>query len=180
MKCKGFTLIEVVVAIAILAVIFSFVYTSFHSSIRIMGDAEESVYTSNVAEGVAEQLYYDITSTFKSDTDMRFTGKETSLRFLTTYRLLPPDEEEADFILIEYQLARDPESDEYILMRKEGERSRKIVGDIEAFEFNFYDGLEWKKEWNSKSLGKLPAGVRIRIARKNKKEILIHIPITAS
>ena len=182
MKSKaGFVLIELLVAIFILAIIFSFIFTSFHGTIRIINAAEDSVYFFNTLEGAAEHIYYDITSIFKPDKNLQFNGEKTSLLFLTTYRLLPPREEGIDFALIQYILYQDPRSDDYILIRKEAERRQKLLGGIREVEFSFFDGLRWRGEWDSRERGKLPRGIRLRIVRvdegSNEKSLVVNVPI---
>ncbi len=177
----GFVLIELLVAIFILSIIFTFIYSSFHGTVRIINAAEDSVLFFNTLEGAADHIYYDITSAFRSNKKLQFNGEKTSLRFLTTYRLLPPREEGIDFALIQYTLYQDPQSDEYILIREEAERKQRLLGGIREVEFSFFDGLRWKKEWDSQKMGRLPKGIRLRIVRVNEegneKSLVVNVPI---
>ena len=181
-RLRAFVLIEVLVAIFILAIIFSFIYTSYHGTITIIDSAEGSLYFLNTLEGAAEQIYYDITSIFKLSEKRDFNGDKDSLRFFTTYRLLPQGKEDADFTLVEYTLCQDPQQNEYILMREGSDRKRRVLTGIRELELGFFDGLKWRDKWDSKKEGKLPQGIRIRLLRRDEegreKQLTVNVPIS--
>jgi general secretion pathway protein J len=191
-RAGGFTLIEILLAMAILAFITTIMWGSFSQTAankRALEAAQERTHTARVA-----------LMRMSRELEMAYTASETSpgtytRTFMTSSAQASVDElsfstfahqrlrgglAESDSAIVTYYGARDPD-DPHItnLMRRETRRlqsddAKTLAGesyvlcpDVSRVKFSFYDfkKKEWESEWNTHTVGAeyLPSHVRITL-----------------
>ncbi|MBU1006643.1 MAG: prepilin-type N-terminal cleavage/methylation domain-containing protein [Candidatus Omnitrophica bacterium] len=179
---RGFTLVETLIALAILAMIVVSTFAIFTSSSRSWQKGEERserYHTARVAMGrMAAEISQSVIS---EDASCKFIGKPSEIEFVS---FVSTDEGVFELAEIGYWLDRDQK----ILMRSEDvepdydfttQGSSNILADnISELTFSYYDGTAWNDEWDSNAAtqeddeggrGILPKAVKIRINIENKK-----------
>jgi general secretion pathway protein J len=191
-RAAGFTLIEVMLAMAILAFITSIMWGSFSQTAtnkRALEAAQERVHTARVA-----------LMRMSREIEMAYTATETSpgaytRTFMTSSSQATVDElsfstfahqrlrgglAESDTSIVTYYADRDPDDPKITnLMRRETRRLQSedpktlisesyiLCPDVARVQFSFYDykKKEWEKEWNTHTVGAeyLPSHVRITL-----------------
>ncbi len=137
-RTSGFTLLEVLLAMAILAVIITVIYTSFSTAERNIKQAEESRDDTDVARTLISRLSDDIANAYVSPSMNQqgatltiFYGKKEEvgdgedkvrhddiyLTTLTNWRR--PDTQEMDLWEVGYYFKEKPEGQGYALYRRE-------------------------------------------------------------
>lgn len=193
LKNKGFTLVEVMVAASILALIMAIVYGAFAGSIKTMEISTEGgdVYRKArlilncIAEEIscaylpAEQDIPDIQYALICEDKEEDGLPRDTLSFTST--ALPVKGPCKGLKEIGYSITLDPETDESVLVMREdvtpddhvdeGGRSYLIGEGIWGLDFTFYDarGRDWER-WDSTAsifAGKLPQRCRIAIYYKD-------------
>ena len=191
-RAAGFTLIEVMLAMAILAFITSIMWGSFSQTAankRALEAAQERVHTARVA-----------LMRMSREIEMAYTATETSpgaytRTFMTSSSQATVDElsfstfahqrlrgglAESDTSIVTYYADRDPDDPKITnLMRRETRRLQSedpktlisesyiLCPDVARVQFSFYDykKKEWEKEWDTHTVGAeyLPSHVRITL-----------------
>ena len=188
----GFTLIEVMLAMAILAFITSIMWGSFSQTAtnkRELEAAQERVHTARVAlMRMAREIEMAYTATETSPNAYTRTFMTSSsqasvdeLSFSTfAHQRLRGGLAESDTSVVTYYAERDPDDPKITnLMRREtrrlqGEDAKSLAAesyvlcpDIARVQFAFYDykKKEWEKEWSTRTVGAeyLPSHVRITL-----------------
>lgn len=184
---KGFTLVEILIALAILAMIVASTFTIFRSSSTSWQKGQtrsERYHNARVAVG---RISKEISQAVISENSLsRFIGEKKEVSFIS---FVSTAAEVFELAEIEYWLDRDQK----LLMRNEDvepdydfstqEHSDILADNISELEFSYYDGLDWKDTWDSdlagddeegdagqtETQGILPKAVRIRIKVEDKK-----------
>jgi general secretion pathway protein J len=188
----GFTLIEVMLAMAIIAFITSIMWGSFSQTAtnkRALEAAQERVHTARVAlMRMSRELEMAYTATETSPgaytrTFMTSSSQATvdELSFSTfAHQRLRGGLAEGDTSIVTYYGDRDPDNPRVTnLMRREtrrlqGDDPKTLAGesyvlcpDVARVKFSFYDfkKKEWENEWNTHTVGAeyLPSHVRITL-----------------
>ncbi|MBL7684429.1 MAG: prepilin-type N-terminal cleavage/methylation domain-containing protein [Deltaproteobacteria bacterium] len=189
-SAEGFTLIEVMIAIAILAVIAILVFMSTSQTINSKEDTEKKDNLNHSVNMALNKMVNDLQMSFLlvgpdflgSDGRMKtvFKGTEDKLDFPTLSKMrYYKNSQETDYGEVGYFLQDDPEqSGQKLLMRRESKRiddkpeeggvSEPIVDGIKELHFEYYDAQkkEWLKAWDSSQLesaNRLPRAVRMTI-----------------
>jgi prepilin-type N-terminal cleavage/methylation domain-containing protein len=196
-KNKGFTLVEVMIAAAIMALIISLLYGAFAGSIKTMEISSQGGDCYRRARVILNRMTHEISCAYlpsqgkKEITDIQyaFIGEDRaeddlprdSLSFTTT--ALPLKGPSHGLKEVGYYLAPDPETDEpTFLMREdttpddhadEGGRSYLLAEGVWGIDFTYYDerGRDWKR-WDSTAAifgGKIPRSVRISLFFKDER-----------
>jgi len=190
---RGFTLVEVIIAVAITAVIGVTVAGSFRraADARELAEAQDERFTG--ARLALSRMAREVTEAFLSEHYDRkrfrerltvFRGKDSGdrdeLLFATfTHARLRRDAKESDQAVVEYRLDPNPERPgEQALFRREKARlddepdrggTRALVLEhVKGFDAQFWDWKkqEWVREWDSSTVerqGTLPTRVRLRL-----------------
>ena len=188
----GFTLVEVLIAMAITALIGALVVGTFTQANRageIVRDQGDRYAASRMA---LTRLTRELTMAYVSDHYDRtttnayrerptlFVGKEDSILFTTlAHERTWLDAKESDEAVVEYTLDDDPvHRDQRALFRREkvridaeadrGGRRDLVAGDVHAVRFRYWDPKrnEWVREWSTRSIdhtNDLPYLVRIEL-----------------
>jgi general secretion pathway protein J len=182
----GFTLLEILIAIAILAVIVTMVYASFDASIKVIDGVDRDADTYRQARLILTRLSEDLSMAYKTKGNVlpeaTFVGQDgvvdgraqDTLRFtsLSHLRYLP-DEPASDFNLLEYSLESGPDRTGWALLRREetnlysnseaGSEPVVMGEGIHSFNLRYFDDKTWLDSWDPALNKGLPWVVEIEI-----------------
>ncbi len=180
----GFTMIEVLISITLLALIAGICYAAFHLGIRAVGKGEMAVVTAQRLRAATDVMIRQVKSAVASpalidgDTYPYFYGTPTSMSFVTeagqlggggrarvTYTFVPdPPQlvlEESAYFDAETLGGERPETET---------RSAVVLDGFLKASFEFYDGSDsldcpenWCASWNPLEAESIPAAVRIKV-----------------
>jgi|GEM_PF-832724 prepilin-type N-terminal cleavage/methylation domain-containing protein len=178
---KGFTLIEVLLAFAIMAIILAALYATFHLSHAATEGINDSLLKLQECSAALDVMRRETDSIFYSSEnsktllkveDRDVYGKQASHFIFTAFSPIRPglsyisysvEEKDGKRILFKnIQSAYKPET---------ADRKVEIMEDIEAFMVEVLDGEKWLKTWDASQAGKVPEEIRITItvSVKNRK-----------
>ncbi len=190
---RGFTLLEVMVSIGIIALMTALVYSAMYgmsSSRRNMVEVGDRYHQGRAALGrMSRELGSAFISTHQPFSSLQpprqtaFIGTDGSpdrVDFNSfSHRRLERDSHESDQNELSYFVASDPDEDKLDLVRREavyldddpehGGVVQVLAEDVEQFDLEYLDPLtgEWLTSWDSMQpaaqLGRLPAQVRISL-----------------
>lgn len=196
---KGFTLLEVLMAMSILAVIVTVIYTSFSTTGRNVEQAEARRDRTDLARTLIAKLSDDIANAYYN-TSMKetvFDAKPSTttadeprfdsiaLTTLTNWR--KPASKEMDLWEVGYRFEERPEGKGKVLIRREkreinkdstpleGGSDYEVTDQITELRLRYYDGSTWVDEWHSSSKQKLPRSVEITLIQADGSSFLTHI-----
>jgi prepilin-type N-terminal cleavage/methylation domain-containing protein len=159
---KGFTLIEILIALAILAMIVASTFTIFRSSSQSWQKGETRRERYHNARTAVGRMSAEISQSVMPDKNSGvFIGNKNTVRF---FSFVSNSGGIFELAQIEYWL----NDKNRFLMRNE-----EILADnVSLVEFLYYDGLIWTDIWDSKLTVKeeaLPKAVKIKIKVEDKK-----------
>lgn len=188
-QSKGFTLLEVLIAVAIMAGIVTVIYTSFSTASRNVAQAEARRDESDLARTLLTKLSNDITNAYynQSMKETFFYGKKSSeeldaprfdtiaLTTLTNWR--KPNSKETDLWEVGYRFEETPEKHGIMLIRKEkrefgtdntpleGGMDYTLTERVKGLRLRYYNGLMWSDDWDNRSQRslQLPKAVEITL-----------------
>jgi prepilin-type N-terminal cleavage/methylation domain-containing protein len=195
----GFTLLEILLALGIAALVLSITYASFSAITSRTEAAERTSRVYQAAGIIMDRLFLDLTCAYLRGSD---TGREDDLSFQfqegppgtdswerfsfvsTAHLPLSPEDAGGDMGRISYELKRDAEGEGYLLYRtdeplfagtKERTPAPLLLGrDLTRFSVEFFDRDENPfKAWDStqgRHRGQLPARVVLSFAIKGEDE----------
>ncbi len=194
---KGFTLLEVLIAVFILVVVLSTVYASYSGTFRIIRAAEDDGEIYAMARTAMERMFKDLNAVAAERGAVKFTsrlekaGREdsTGLTFVSGAHLAFSEEDTPSGLAeITYSIDEDPKDESnYRLLRRDvilvgANREEKQGGEyvlcerLQSLIFKFYDiaGNEYES-WDSASdngmqKNKAPAMTAIELKFANKKD----------
>ncbi len=191
---KGFTLVEILIAVAIVSLILTIIYGSYTSSIDTMNYTQEKMEVFSMTRLTLSRMNEELTSSFFSEDseDVMFSGEEGKIDFISSsHERIFKDSKECDLVEIGYftEAAEVGASGtESLLVRREslslwrradrtpdddvleGGEKEKLVEGLKGIEFKYYDGEEWRDEWDSKEESCLPQAVKV-ILKFPEKEL---------
>lgn len=191
---SGFTLLEIMVAVAILAMIS---VLSWQSMILMMNSQEQSEGRDTQIHALRvtyDKFFTDFSQAFlvgtahkgiKQSSLPAFSGDQDNVNFATfSARRYFPGAKGSDQAEVGYFLESNPDdTTTSILMRREsdwvddkpeeGGKAYPLLEDIKQIQFDYYDPKrkEWRPEWDSTQLtnhDRLPRAVRISITLEEK------------
>jgi general secretion pathway protein J len=181
-RSGGFTLLEVLLALTILAVIMTSIYGSFATAGRTIERAEEVRDGTDRARTLVSRLTNDIANACiiggMSETffyGKKFETEEEKRRFDSIYlttmtNFRKPDSKETELWEVGYFFKERPDSAGRVLMRKEKRELSKdvprmeggvdyeLTDAVQALQLRYYNGATWADEWVQ---GGLPRAVDI-------------------
>lgn len=184
---RGFTLIEVMIGVALLASMSVLMYSTVNRSLSSKEYVEKKNEGVHGVRVILDKMIRDVNQAFMANVVFRgaqgefqtgFKGQESFMEFSTMshYHYLP-NEKDSDQVVVGYRLESNDKS-LYKLMRRESNRLTKnldeggkefdVLDNIKKLELKYYDAnkKEWVNDWDSTSLsalGKLPEAVQINI-----------------
>ena len=177
-RIKSFTLLEIMMAVVITAVILVVIASSFNLAMKVYRRVKEGE-TSQVHDFI-EQISRDLSSAYLygNASFLIFKGDPNSLMFTTVvslkYNFKHP--KDCDLRRVKYYLSS---VDNNISLYKslfsfiEGESSKEIrktkfIESLSLLRFSYYDGKKWLNSWNS--FQELPHAVKIWIKLNDKPD----------
>jgi general secretion pathway protein J len=179
-KCseQGFTLVEVLVAISILAILMTSIYGIF-SSVSVARDrldADSAEY--HRARVVFDRLGRELRGTYfqPRDQNLLFAGGDTEyILELTTTAVSPLSRTGTGLARVRYLLVTDPENaaNGLVLMRsespvydsepdQEADNMMRLAPGIETMTLRFFADGQWQEKWDARSSG-LPEMVEVAL-----------------
>lgn len=190
---QGFTLVEVLLALAICAIVLVAIQAVFATAVKLRERTSAAVAEGQPAERAFETLRRDLKSAvgpggvlegdFKCGvqtvgSNMGITGDAagSGLDFFTTSGTISDSAPWGDVQEVFYTLraSTDPQQQGMELVRYVNRNllstvlvtpdSQTVLAHISTMEFDCYDGMEWRNYWDTSSGDtNLPAAIRIRI-----------------
>ncbi len=194
---KGFTLIEVLVAVFIASIVLTILYASFFQIIRAKERVEQELELYHESRVVMSKMTKDIATAFERgnvtsesrDTSFQYfegskNGDFSTLTFTSLSRTPTPDARESDQTEISYFVEPLPDSELFALMRRDNPRmgtetggtqfalSERIVG----FTLTYIGSSELDLgtdditvEWDSNNTLSLPDAVNINLIMRSPR-----------
>jgi len=182
----GFTLIEVLLAVTILAIVSSVMYSSLFGSLDAMDTTREKMDLYEKARLVFTLMEADFQGAYRSEvTDYYiFKGVDNQNQDMdndrvifisTSHKRMIPDAKELELCEVEYSLLFSDRGDEPVtLMRRtdptpdrepeSGGITFVLLENIAGMNVEYFNGREWVPDWNAKGKGmNLPKVIRIEL-----------------
>ncbi|MBI1821531.1 MAG: type II secretion system protein GspJ [Nitrospirae bacterium] len=181
---QGFTLVEVLIALAIAAVIAIFLYETFISTSRVTEKIEQEREVYREIRLTADQLTRELLSAYQPPalsgasyfSGVHETGSEGSMDSLSFYAMshlhLVPDQPDAELTRVRYFLEKPSESKWYQLSHEEyphflskGPPEKEVlIEKVKELNIKYFDGKTWLPEWDSKKSNlSIPAAVKVSL-----------------
>jgi general secretion pathway protein J len=196
MRNRGFTLIEILIAVLILGIVLSTVYASYTGTFRIVRETETDAELYGMARTALERMGLDLEAAAPWKGAFTFLAKSyglgkrefTSLTFRSAAHIPFGDKEaQAGIAVIGYDIEEGTEKEGYVLLRSDSLRrdpakEESLTGGfpvcdrIETLTYLFYDaeGKEYET-WDALAgeeaqKKRAPAMVEIRLGLVNEKD----------
>jgi len=189
-KTKAFTLVELLIASSIFAIIMLTIYSAFHTGIFSYRNIERAIDAHQAAGQILERINLDLRNSFVYSADeTRFEGKNKQISFLALVDSYQEDKIAQDYTFISYGL----EGDKLMrLCRKNQEalndraeiRPEEMADNVDIVFSYFYidpadNSLKEKDIWDDQK--NLPAAVKINLTLNGKTESnferIIYLPL---
>ncbi len=171
---RGFTLLEVLVAVAVTGMVLAIVYSAFGRTIESKEYVEVGNETYHKIRWAMDKITMDLASAFV----FREQGSHTifygvshlvgsmpmdEIHFTSFSHIrYNPEAHESDQAEISYKVAWVPDDQRFQLWRREdatlddqnqtGGEELQLLDDVLAFNIRYYDGYEWRDDWDSRPL----------------------------
>lgn len=194
---RGFTLAEVMIAVAITAMIGGMVATSFTTGFRAkeMVEEEAEIYRElrvgmgrvvrEISMAFISNNYDTVRYRDNADRPTFFSGESDEISFsMLGHQRLSRDAKESDQSIVFYKVDRDPdEPGSYSLQRCEKpvideepdrcEDWQTLVSEVKSLDLKYWDNKknEWVDDWDTRSNehpNQLPDRVRVELTAKNE------------
>lgn len=184
----GFTLLEVLIAVSIMAGIIAVIYTSFFTTSRNVEQAEATRDASDLARTLVSKLSSDIANAYynpampetvfygKSSTVTKDEPRFDSIDLTTLTNWRRPDTKETDLWEVGYSFQEQPDKTGMVMLRKEKRELGKdfpppleggteyiITDRIDQLRLRYYNGTSWVDDWDSRTRHALPNAVEIQL-----------------
>ena len=183
---KGFTLLELLVALALMDVIALALYSSMRTGFRAKDNTKAMLKPYQSIAPAFEFIRRDICSAVKPSGELagdfigenssgRFSLNEDSLSFYTCDYQPQEDEISSNVINIQFALEDDYDTEEVVLKRfvtknvlsssDPDVEEEVICRDVLGFDIMYYDGSDWVDEWDTSDEDEsdLPWAVKVTI-----------------
>jgi prepilin-type N-terminal cleavage/methylation domain-containing protein len=203
-QSKGFTLIEVLLALAILAGVVTVIYSSFSTASQNVEQAEKVRDETDLARTLIARISDDIANAYCSKTGVKgtfFYGKKEekdirgnkyrldslSLTTLTNWR--KPDSKETDLWEVGYFFKEKADGSGHVMMRREkrnlntqessleDETEYEITDSVESLQLRYYSGSQLTDELGSSTSCARPTAVEMTLTLASGKVYLTQIDV---
>lgn len=186
----GFTLLELLVAIALMDVIAVALYASMHTGFKTRQNCRATLAPYRTVTPVFEIIRQDLSSAMQPDGILAglFVGQDVpysslqdadTVSFYTAGYRPKTDEITSNVIHVQYAMELDNEREQVVLKRLTTKNiltptaadpdEEVIARDIAGLKLEYFDGASWLESWDSSEHdGTLPLGVRVTIAILDK------------
>ncbi|PIP68014.1 MAG: hypothetical protein CO035_07960 [Candidatus Omnitrophica bacterium CG_4_9_14_0_2_um_filter_42_8] len=172
---KGFTLVEILIALAIMAMIVASTFTIFRSASKSWQKGETRSQRYQNARNAVSRISAEISQAVINSNELsKFTGDKNKISFIS---FVSTDSGIFELSEVEYWL----DGAKRLLMRNDDiepdydsgtyDHSDILSDNISELEFSYFDGSIWLDAWNSDEatgIG-LPKAVKIKIRVEDKK-----------
>jgi type II secretion system protein J len=183
---KGFTLIEIVIVLLIVALMSLFLYETFISTSRVTEKINQERERYREIRLTIDQMTRELLSAYQSASQatlLAFTGAHgndldgaviDSLSFYTMSHLhLILNQPDSDLTRVRYFLEKPQDSKWYQLQHEEyphflsngPPETEVLIDQVKEMSFQYYDGARWRPEWNmgKTAVSTLPSAVRVSL-----------------
>ena len=183
---NGFTLIEMLVAVAVSSVILLMVYTAYSSVIKTVSYGKKVTSYYQQLNRILNRIDSDIAGMYWNSNNKLlqlvsvFNGKSSVISFVTAeyrdYRLFPSPGSQypvTDIHETGYFLKQNPGDKNFTLVRKtdihyddsfsEGGFEEDLISQVISLKFEFQYRNDWTDNWNTADTKRLPMAVRSTI-----------------
>ncbi|MDO8603130.1 MAG: type II secretion system protein GspJ [Candidatus Omnitrophota bacterium] len=174
-RLKGFTLVEILIALAIMAMIVASTFTIFSSASKSWQKGETRSQRYQNARNAISRISAEISQAVINNNALcKFTGDKNKIGFVS---FVSTDSGVFELSEVEYWL----DGARKLLMRNDEadpdydfstyDHSDILSDNVSELEFLYFDGLEWLDAWNSDGVSGvgLPKAVEIKIRVEDKK-----------
>ena len=181
-KNRGFTLLEILLAIALSALLLVTVYSAYFSIARAVYTTLETQELLETGRILLEMLKRDIRGISGTrfplvSTVEEINGKSvTNIVFVTS---TPSSTNAFTWSKVGYTLTQDRQG-QWVFIKKAAKNPNDNLDEIgtvfevsrlvNSFRLSFFDGTQWVDQWDSRSTGKLPKQVRISVELSDEKK----------
>jgi len=161
---SAFTLLEVVISIALMAIILASAYACFDAGIRGKKMIEPRVEVFQNARVAMALMTADLRDACSLSKDFDFLGMHRTIGGMpadnldfATHNFTPTADRQADFCETSYYLNQDPTNGTFTLFRRRnptmapdpltGGSQEEIATGLLGAEFEYFDGLDWYDTW---------------------------------
>lgn len=189
-ECAGLTLMEILCALAITALLLGAIMGVLQVTVRTLESTREVMREARVLHGIARVLRNDLEAAFGASEKGIFTlvaravasdAGGAALEFTTTRSFAPRDKRPASQLCrVEYILRPSERTDGlYELLRKEtpyvvgkplnrdAAITERLADRVAFWRVECYDGSEWKNSWQRNSL---PVALRMDLSLGKRKD----------
>lgn len=176
---QGFTLLEVLIALVLLALVSGALYGTYFSVMRGSEAARERTEPLRDARVTLDLLRRELSAVFYVQDNKRLHfvvedrdlfGRPASILEFTAFTVpRSGSAPSSDVMIARYRPARD-EEDRLVLSRETRDLyldtktlPYPLTGRIEGFLVECYNGTDWVKSWDTRLNGRLPKAVRITL-----------------
>lgn len=189
---KGFTLLEILVALTITAIVLTSIYGVFTSLSAAKEELESDAEIYHQARVLFDRMGREIRSSYFRPTvrETLFQGGEGDLRQdfleLTTTITSPTLPRASGISRVRYEIQENPEDRELppVLVRREESllpaataagMEHQLAAGIRTFRVRFFDGREWQDSWNAAGQTGLPHMVELFLEIERAGEPLVFL-----
>lgn len=176
---KGFTLLEVLIAVVLLGILSAALYGSYFGVLRARERASSGMESRRELGATLDLIRREVSSAMfnRSDKRLRFVvedrdnfGAHSSTLEMTT--LAPPagdSRSESGIVIVTYRMSE--KNKKFTLVRQERDLFSEEttipaypqMEQISAFLVECYDGSKWVKSWDTAINGAIPRSVRVTV-----------------
>lgn len=191
---KGFTLIEVVIAVGILAVMMMMVSSTLSNVLKLKSRAERRAEVRHVLYVAMGKITDDLGMAFMADTTLQgkdsyyltsFSGEENKMNFTTMSNLhFVKNAKDTDQVRVVYELIKNEnggtdlarrQTDHLVPNPDKGGQRYLLIPNVKTFELQYYDSnkKEWEQKWDTDSIssaGRLPQMVKVKIEISDQED----------
>jgi general secretion pathway protein J len=170
---KGFTLLEVLIAVAILSIVLTALYGTFFLSSRAMEDMDESMTklqesrkAIDIIRRELEAAYYNDNdeNTFVKILDKDLYGKQATQLEFTTFTTIRPGLSKISYYMEEKDKKRTLFKKIGSSFGKEESEGTDIIEDLEEFTIEAKYQDKWVKTWDAGITKKMPDEIKISLS----------------
>lgn len=178
----GFTLIEILIVMAILSVVALAVFSTFNSGIKIWQRLTKSAIAGDL-DIFLEKISYDLRNSFKSS-EIKFVGRSNNVDF-ATLALTEAGKKDRGLAVGGVGYYFDTETG--VINRRQADYSqvyqnkyaqpRQVMGNVRSLNFQYYyydpegEVYAWTDTWGEEMQGVIPQAVRVNVAFTDGDEI---------
>jgi len=179
---KAVTLIELLIASSIFAIVMVTIYSAFHTGLFGYRDIEENIDIYQTARIILERLNLDLRNSFAySQDETKFSGNNHEISFLTLAENFSEDKLILNYAFVSYKL----EGKDLLRLFRRNQEALNDSAEIEPqelssnvedliFSYGFIEsgseGIKWKDSWEDKKAFPVAVKAKLIITGKKKEE----------